>query len=521
MSWRRSMLAAAGAIGLLLTGAAVPATGAPTGSRNVVQTDRGPVRGVLGENYRAFNGIPYAAAPVGELRWRSPQPAPRWREPLDASVPGPDCAQTPFFSRPASDHEDCLFLNVVTPRRASGRLPVLVWFHGGGYTNGSGAEQDGRTLAAAGDVIVVTVNYRLGALGFLALPALDGERRGAESGNFGIEDQQAALRWVRRNAAAFGGDPGNVTIFGSSAGSGSVCMNLISPAAAGLFHKAILQSFTCGWPMTPRPDAEAAGATFAAGIGCADPATVLRCLRDKPVGDLVAAWPGGFPVIGGRLLPMQPPDALRADRFHHVPMMLGNAKDEMRLFVSLQHDGAGRPVDAATFEQIVRSSYGADAEQVLTRYPLSAYPTPGIALATVQTDAPGLLSTCSHLGSYRTFAARPFPVPVHAYQFADRTAPPLVDVPGFDEGAEHSVELNFLFPGHHELSAPQQALAGTMIGYWANFAHRGNPNGPGLPDWPRFRTAADVLTLDLGPGGVRPVDIGAASNCAMWESMGG
>lgn len=245
MSWRRNVLAAAGTIGLLVTGAAVPATGEPSNVRDVAQTDRRPVRGVVGEDFRVFHGIPYAAPPVGELRWRPPQPAPRWREPLDATAPRNECAQTPHFNWPGSDHEDCLFLNVTTPRHTHDRLPVMVWIHGGGFTNGTGSDHDARKLAVEGDVVVVTINYRLGPLGFLALPSLSEENPGIQSGNYGIEDQQAALRWVRHNATAFGGDPGNVTIFGGSSGSGSVCAHLVSPTAAGLFHRAIMQSFAC------------------------------------------------------------------------------------------------------------------------------------------------------------------------------------------------------------------------------------------------------------------------------------
>ncbi|HEV2783772.1 MAG TPA: carboxylesterase family protein, partial [Actinophytocola sp.] len=233
-------------------------------------TDRGPVRGVVAGDYRLFQGIPFAAPPVGELRWRPPQPPAPWRDPLDATAPRGACAQPGSFGRPETFNEDCLYLNVTTPRRAGHRLPVMVWIHGGSYTTGSGAIYDARKLAVEGGVVVVTINYRLGPLGFLALPALTGEQPGIQSGNYGIEDQQAALRWVRRNAAAFGGDPGNVTIFGESAGSGSVCAHLVSPTAAGLFHRAIGQSYSCAWPVATGAAAESAGTAFAGRVGCAD-----------------------------------------------------------------------------------------------------------------------------------------------------------------------------------------------------------------------------------------------------------
>ncbi|MGH8882496.1 MAG: carboxylesterase family protein, partial [Stackebrandtia sp.] len=185
--------------------------------------------------------------------------------------------------------------------------------------------------------------------------------------------------------------------------------------------------------------------------------------------------------------------------------------------ISLQFDAIGHPVTPEQYEAIIRDGYGANADRVLAMYPLSAFPSPSIALSTVNTDFGTALSTCAHLDSYRTFTT----VPVHAYQFADRTAPPLLEVPNFDEGAQHAVELNFLFPRLFgaPLRADQEALATTMVAYWTNFAHRGTPGGHKLPDWPRFGSESDVLSLDIGPGNVRPTDIAAASNCAFWAAL--
>lgn len=518
MSWRRGVLAAGCVIGLLASGVA-PAVGAP--GRDLVHTDRGPVRGVVGENVRTFQGIPYAAPPIGNLRWRPPAPAERWRAPLDATAPRGICPQLPRFGAPGSTNEDCLYLNVTTPRRSHGKLPMMVWLHGGGFVSGAGSFYDASKLATEGGVIVVTVNYRLGPMGFLALSSLDSEHPGIQSGNTGLEDQQAALRWVRRNASAFGGDPRNVTVFGESAGSASVCAHLVSPTATGLFHKAIAQSFSCTTRLTPAAAAETAGATFAARFGCTDPPAAARCLRAVPVASLLAAWPGGGPVVGGIELPLHPPDAVRANLFHHVPLMLGNTRDEMRYFVSIANDAIGRPVTPAQYESFVNATYGPAAPRVLALYPLSAYPSPSIALSTLNTDFGTALSTCGHLASYRAFAAAARPVPVYAYQFADRTAPPLVDVPNFDEGAEHAVELNFLFPRLFgpPLRPEQESLSHTMVQYWTNFAHHGSPRTPGLPLWPRFTSDADVLTLNIGPGMIHPTNVGVPSNCAFWESL--
>jgi para-nitrobenzyl esterase len=505
------------ALGLALVGLSVPATGNP--DRDVVFTDRGPVRGTIGTDVRSFQGIPYAAPPLGALRWQPPQPPERWRQPLDATAPRGICPQPPMFGAPGSTNEDCLYLNVTTPRHAHGRLPVMVWIHGGGFTTGAGWFYNASKLAAEGDVMVVTINYRLGPFGFLALPALDAEHPRVQSGNAGIEDQQAAMRWVRRNAWAFGGDASNITIFGESAGSASVCVNLVSPTATGLFHKAIGQSFSCTSKLTTKQAAETAGTAFAGKFGCTDPASAAECLRGKPSADLLAAWPGGGPVVGGREIPLQPPDALRANRFHHVPIMHGNTHDEMRLFVSAQFDATGHPLTPQQYEAFIRGTYGAAADRVLALYPLSAFPSPTIALSTVETDFGTNLATCGHLTAYRALAAH---VPVYAYQFADRTAPALLDLPNFDEGAEHAAELNFLFPRLFggPLSAAQEALSTTMVQYWTNFAHRSTPRAHDLPNWPRFRSDADVLSLNIGPGNIHPVNPAIPSNCAFWESLG-
>ncbi|HEU5110542.1 MAG TPA: carboxylesterase family protein [Micromonosporaceae bacterium] len=486
----------------------MPAPAQGTGGGALVRTDHGVVRGTVEETVRVFQGIPYAAPPVDALRWRAPQPARPWRGTLDATAPRESCAQpASAVGNPQSFNEDCLYLNVTAPRRGH-RLPVMVWIHGGAYTNGNGASYDARKLAVEGDVLVVTINYRLGAFGFLTLPGL--------SGNLGLADQQAALRWVRRNAAAFGGDPGRVTIFGESAGGGSVCMHLASPTATGLFHRAIAQSYGCSWAIPTVAAAEQAGAAFATRAGCPDAAA--DCLRRVPVADLLRAWTGGGPAAGGEIVPVQPAEALRTDRFHHVPLLMGSTLDEMRLFVSLANDALGRPVTPEGYEQTVRTAYGARAEEVLRRYPVAAYPTPSIALSTVQTDFGTQRSTCEHLRTYRAAAARPVAVAVYAYQFVDRTAPPLVDVPGFDEGAEHASELSFLFPNifGRALTPAQETLSAAMVRYWANFARTGNPNGARLPAWHRFRSAERVQSLGLGPAGIHPADIAGPSNCDFW-----
>jgi para-nitrobenzyl esterase len=505
VTWRGLLLSVIGLLGLL----ASPANATPA---NLVNTDRGPVRGVATDDVRSFQGIPFAAPPVGSLRWRPPQPPARWRTPLDASKPRDFCAQLPGFGPGESVNEDCLYLNVTTPKRSHRPLPVMVWFHGGGFTSGAATQYDPVKLVTQGDVVVVTVAYRLGPLGFLATPGLTAETPGIQSGNYGLQDQQAALRWVQRNAAAFGGNPGNVTIFGESAGAASVCDHLVSPTAAGLFQKAIGESFSCAATTTTKQEGEASGTAFSTQLGCSDAA----CLRAKPVADLLKAWPGGFPVIGGREFPLQPPDAIRQGKYNKVPLLWGSNLDEYRLFVGLAFDAVGNPVTPAMYEQITRATFGAAADQVLAKYPVGAYSTPSVALATWQTDANSGLGTCDHVASYNLLKARS---PLYAYQFVDRTAPAIFDWPNFDEGAAHAFELTYLWPNLFgpPLNPQQQALSTTMVSYWTTFAHTGNPNSRTVPTWPRFRSNSDVQSLGLST--VSPSNPAIPSNCSFWSTI--
>lgn len=526
-------------LGLVLSVAigAAPAAATPRSPEpgDVVRIDTGLVRGEDREGYRLFQGIPYAKPPVGDLRWSAPRRAAPWNGVYDATFPRSQCAQlAPAYGGETTYREDCLYLNVTTPVREHGppgwakgrhRLPVMVWVHGGGNTTGRGDTYDASKLATDGDVVVVTINYRLGPLGWLAHPALEtGRDRRYQAGNYGLLDQQAALRWVRRNIAAFGGDARKVTLFGESAGAFDTCANLVSPTAAGLFHRAIPQSGSCTSQARTDSAAEAEGASFAETVGCGaagSPAGTLRCLRDVPVRTLLeeseAEGLDTGPVAGGdHVLPRQPREAIERGRFNRMPVMHGNTRDEMRLFVSLAYP---EPITEQQYEQIVRTTYGAAAEDVLARYPAADYPEPRIALSTIQTDFGTGLSTCQHLTAYRLFeGAR---VPVYGYQFADREAPPLIDVPGFDEGAEHATELTYLFPGLlGELNAQQQRLSDDMVAYWTSFAHKGKPRSRHAPRWPRFRAADDVLTLAPGRGGIQPTDVGEQSNCAFWASLG-
>lgn len=487
-------------------------------SDTVVATDKGVVRGVAHDGYRIFHGIPYAAPPVGERRWQAPAPAARWSGVREATEPGSQCAQlAPAYGGETTYVEDCLYLNVFAPERPVKRkLPVMVWFHGGGNTTGSSSNYDASKLAVEGDVVVVTVNYRLGAIGWLAHEQLDGAY---ESGNYGLLDQQAALRWVQRNVGAFGGNRGNVTVFGESAGSIDTCAQIASPSAAGLFHKAIPQSGSCAAPARTDAGAEAEGQRLATAVGCGDAADVARCLRAAPVKNLIeafgAAGLNAGPVVGDpRVLPRTYPEAIASGKFNRVPVMHGSTLDEMRLYVGLEYP---RPITVEKYQEIVRSTYGPAADAVLALYPAAAYDEPRHSLAAIRTDSAGALSTCAHQDAFELLTDAG--VKVFAYQFADRGAPPLIDMPGYEEGAEHATELTFLFPGLlGELDEAQTELSDTMVGYWTSFAHHGRPADDGAARWPAFRDSDDVLQLAPGDGGIRLVDTAASSNCEFWAA---
>jgi para-nitrobenzyl esterase len=517
-----------------LLGAALVLAGAQAARADqagpVVQTTSGAVRGVAEKNDQVFMGLPYAAPPIGPLRWKPPAPAPVWTDVRDASKPSSACAQTvsPGMANPANSFgEDCLYLNVTVPttHARSGPLPVMVWVHGGGFSNGTGEDYDGRRLAATGDVIVVTINYRLGVFGFFGMPGLD------DSGVFGLQDQQAALKWVRRNAAAFGGDPRNVTLFGESAGAMSACAQLTSPTARGLFDKVILESGSClqswspgmiypGVPayneFLPLSELYSSGSGFAAKMGCKGP-DAIDCLRKLPTADLVKAWSDSRPAYGGQVLPREPARALRDGDVIHVPLIWGSNRDEWRPSAGVY--AMTKPFTVEVYESFLKDAFGDRAKAAEALYSASALGSPAYAWAAVSTDTAW---SCPTLTSDR-LASRY--APVYAYEFADRHAPnPAFTVgAGFDIGAAHATELAYLFDltGKHAAFSPEQErLSTTMMRYWTNFAATGDPNGPGLPDWPKFDGADGVreLVLRPGPDGIAPGDMAAEHHCDFWSA---
>ncbi|GAA4547393.1 carboxylesterase/lipase family protein [Amycolatopsis samaneae] len=506
-------------------GTAPPGTAPPCTAGTEVRTAEGPVCGLARDGVTSWLGIRYAAAPVGELRWRAPRPVEHWRDTFSATAPGNQCPQ-PARLGPARTVEDCLNLDVRVPRDAGpGPLPVMVQIHGGGFL--LFGPQNGTHLAATGRVVSVEINYRLGIMGFFADRAL-----GAHSGNYALQDQQAALRWVRRNIARFGGDPGNVTIYGASAGGSSVCAQLVSPAARGLFHKGISQSgqynslfghetswqaqdCKAQWPT--ETEAQRAGARFTAAVGCADAADVAGCLRAVPVEKLLAQAGDGLkadsgtiaPVVDGVTIPRAPVDAFEDGEVNPARVMIGVDRDEVQLQL------AETPQQ---YRELVRQQYGELAPAVFDRYPLDRFPEPAAFLAyrTIVADSN---SVCPALRTARQLSRH---LPVYAYQVDNTDSPPVWFLdPAKPNGAFHVAENSFLFPAPDAKFDPNQAVYGRqLVTQWTGFARTGDPTVPGAPRWSAY-TARDPRVMSLQPAGdsVLTREIGEQHQCGFWNDV--
>src|SRR5580704_6314263 len=498
------------------------ASGSPlaavSGSPLVVGTADGQVRGRATGSVDEYLGIPYAAPPVGALRWRPPQPPAPWRGVRLATQFAPHCAQPASPSGRASMSEDCLYLNVFAPADYRGSaLPVMVWIHGGGLVSGESEDYDPSGLVAHG-VIVVTLNYRLGALGFLAHPAL-AATPGGPAGDYGLMDQQAALRWVQRNIRAFGGNQARVTIFGESAGGQSVLLQLASPTARGLFSRAIAESGGYALGQASLTSAETAGRAFAAKAGC--PSQTAQCLRGLPVAAILASQDqtGATITIDGQVLTMPLKTAFASGQFNRVPIIDGSNHDEWRVFVALA-TFEGHPVTAASYVSTIATTLHVSrgiATIIAGQYPLASYPSPAVAMGTVGTDA---IFACPTLLIDQSLARY---VPTYAYEFNDENAPENLPRPGFAYGATHAAELQYLFRLNGAASAftsGQQRLAAAMRSAWTSFAIAGQPAAAAGGAWPRF-TAANQLMMSLIPPQPRPeATFAAEHHCAFW-ALGG
>ena len=499
--------------------------GSPLGE--VVATTSGKVEGFVRNGVLEFRGIPYAASVAGEKRWSLAVPAAPWSGVFPAMHFGQACPQAARYGlTERSDDEACLTLNISRPHntRAQPR-PVLLWIHGGAFVGGAAALYRLDRLARDADAVVVSINYRLGVFGFMAPPAgTSGEKH-----VLGLEDQRLAMRWVKENIAAFGGDPNNITLAGESAGAASVCMQLLAlEQTRGLFHRAIIQSGACGTPLRTTAEAESFAAKVAAEAGCADPTTRLACLKAVEPQRLIAAGAKAAqgelrafaPFTGNPTMPRTTVEALRAGQFARVPILNGFTRDEMRLYVAYDIQN-GAVITPETYPLAVRSIYGDKADQVLAAYPLKPGERTPETLGSLMTDfMPGLgISHCLMLESGRLLARH---VPVYQWEFADRTGPvrgvsiPILPEPGFVLGAVHSGELNALFPGFSntaamtapDLNPASQQLADEIVKSWAAFM-RGATLGSG---WQQ----SNVMRFE--PGAVQPFNAWAEYKCDFWKA---
>jgi para-nitrobenzyl esterase len=449
-----------------------------------------------------FLGVPYAAPPKAALRWRPPRPVAPWQgvlETLHTAPAGPQPLPPPgsfyqneFFRASERQSEDCLYLNIWTPaREPDEKLPVMVWFHGGAFLQGSGSLRsfDGEALARRG-VAVVTLNYRLGPLGFLALPALDDESPEHVSGNYGLLDMAAALRWTRDNIAAFRGDPGKVTIFGQSAGAVGVNAMMASPLARGLFLRAIVQScpmygFHLSEPMQTLAEAEEGGERFMRALG----ARTLADLRSIASTDLVramgaaAASFGPRPNVDGHVLPRDPAETIASGQGHGTGLLIGANANEGTVLLP--------PASPEALAALIHARFGAQREAIAKLYNGSDERGATSAQDRLQSDY--LIAASAREAAAFANQGRP----AYLYRFT-RPAPGSDPV---ETGAFHSAELAYVFGTQASIGRPwselDRELSGRMRAYWTNFAKTGDPNGPGLPRWPRYDSPSGEA-MELG-----------------------
>ncbi|GAB3285028.1 carboxylesterase/lipase family protein [Kineosporia babensis] len=498
--------------------ASASATSSSPGDPLTVETSSGRLEGLADGPVRKFLGVRYAQPPTGERRWTLPVMAERAEGTVDAQQSGARCTQG------ETGAEDCLFLEVTTPAKAEPgqKLPVMVWWHGGGYTSGAGSDYDAARLAERGNVMVVTINYRLGVFGYLSLPGLEG------SGTFGLADQILATRWTKQNATAFGGDPANITVFGESAGAMSACAFLTSPEAEGLVDKVAMSSGgSCqlSWPenglvvtaaaQTPYvslKDGEKLGAAQAKKVGCQK----IACLRRSSAEDLLKISPQFHDVLAydTPLLPADPAQAVTEGKTPPIPVLSSVNRHEARAFVG----ATVQEFTELTYPSYVAAAYPGKETEVLGEYPLEKYGSAALAWSALITDSSWACPTQSGNTALATNGS-----PVFAGEFADPDAPDInrIASKGFDPAAAHGNDLPYLFDlaGKNALADDQQQdLADTMIEYWSSFARTGVPTAAGQPDWPQFN-GPNAETLRLQPDDVDLIDFATEHNCAFWSDL--
>jgi para-nitrobenzyl esterase len=541
-------------VGVILAQAlivAIPADYAYAAAAQViVQTENGTVAGLQTETMNEFLGIPYAAPPIGTLRWQPPQPPANWSVTLEATQFANHCPQVANPFGTASTTEDCLYLNVYTPPTSKGRksitlknLPVMVWVYGGSFVYGQSDWYDPSMLVPE-NVIVVTINYRLGVLGYLAHPALTAESPSSASGNYGFMDQQAAFAWVKKNIKNFGGNPDNVTIFGESAGGESMHVQLVSPLAAGLFDRVIVESGA--YELNPPTLAmeEELGTALAADVGCSGLATnalTVACLQEVPVSTLLTDPNAGaiaMPNVDGYVLLQSIGAALQSGGFNQVPVMEGSNHNEYNLFVAAFFEIPNFLETTPPVTTGVLTNYNAyvdfslslsflanfwpvtnaELAAIVNQYPPgTTEQTADIALGAAGTDG---IFACNSRLSIQSLAQY---VPTFAYEFNDESAPEVflpLPYPTFSYGAAHASELQYIWilpqSAQNPLSKAQQKLSSNMVKYWTQFARSGNPNGSSLPNWPKYAHGTDEFQSLAPPLPKTEKGFAASHKCGFW-----
>ena len=502
----------------------------------LVAASQGELRGIDRGQSCEFRGVPFGASTAGERRWTPPVAAGPWAPVvLDATVPAPSCPQLNPAGQPVGA-EDCLKLNIFTPHPQNGSsLPVIVWLHGGSFISASGAfaGQNGTRFVEEQNAVVVAPNYRLGPLGFLGHDAFAVENSDyASTGNYGFLDQRLALEWVRKNIAAFGGDPNRITIAGQSAGGLSVSLHLVSPGSDGLFDRAIMQAGFASYRWRTAQDGRAQAEAFATALGCTDPAQVPTCLRAKPLDQVLRALPVGTeqfaetgrthwgPIVDGLVIPDQPRWLYESGGFSRVPIIIGSNRDEGWTWVNRSVPGV---MSEEQYESALTTEFGADAPAILAAYPPAEYGSPKAALAQAVTDAE---YACGAERLSRLIERTSSRIYLYQFEYVVEAVAPGRSV--------HSLDTHFLFgtnigvpilppPTTYVLSADDLEFSRSMAGYWGRFAETGNPNSEDdtVVHWPAFNRPAGegrgadwYLILDS------PVTTGKRlreAQCEFWE----
>jgi para-nitrobenzyl esterase len=491
-----------------------------------VETVSGMVQGMDDEQTAtcSWKGVPYAAPPVGELRWASPKPHPKWEGTKETTEFGDRCMQKGILELLNSDpksmmSEDCLYLNIYRPKK-SGQFPVMVWIHGGGYTGGTGKSYRGDMLAESGDIVVVTINYRLAVFGFFPHPDLKNAGPDSAAGGQGSLDQVMALKWVHENIENFGGDPENVTIFGESAGGWSVCTMVATPLAKGYFQKAILQSGGC---KISRDQNEGFEYTMeiAKKMGCKS--GDIECLRALPAKKVNSKSPQGamgtdyIPHHDGHLLVSAPLDMIRGGNYNKVLFMAGSNRDEFGMMAKfkpkLRHT---RP---KKYEKRLEEIYNLSPEQaseLASHYPLTDFDQKPVN-AFVRMSAESSLGCPTYLGLVAASEKEP-PAYLYRFDYDDQKY-------GKYMGSFHALEIPFVFGSLEDIFGLKlineknidsaQEMSRIVQSYWVNFAKTGNPNGPDLPEWPEFeKESSMIMILD---NNTRAEKTNMYEKCSLWE----